>query len=49
VLNAVSARLGTKTLRELDAQVVMHGQSPHRVAQRWLAGQALPAGEGANA
>jgi osmoprotectant transport system substrate-binding protein len=47
-LNAVSARLSTSVLRDLDEQVEFHGQAPRGVADRWLRAQALiPAGQGA--
>ena len=40
-LNAVSARLGTLTLRALDARVEIHGQDPRQVAESWLRAQGL--------
>jgi osmoprotectant transport system substrate-binding protein len=40
-LNAVSARLSTTTLRDLDARVEVRGQAPRSVADRWLRAQAL--------
>jgi len=40
-LNAVSARLSTPALRDLDALVELHGQAPRSVAGRWLRAQAL--------
>jgi osmoprotectant transport system substrate-binding protein len=41
VLNAVSGRLDTGSLRALDAQVELQGQDPRRVAGNWLHGQGL--------
>jgi glycine betaine/choline ABC-type transport system substrate-binding protein len=43
----VSARLGTNSLRELDARVELSGQDPRQVAQDWLRAQGLLAREGA--
>jgi len=40
-LNAVSARLSTTTLRDLDARVEFRGQAARRVADGWLRAQAL--------
>jgi osmoprotectant transport system substrate-binding protein len=40
-LNDVSARLGTLTLRALDARVEIHGQDPRQVAESWLRAQGL--------
>jgi osmoprotectant transport system substrate-binding protein len=48
VLDTVSARLGTGSLRELDAQVELSGQDPRQVAQGWLRAQGLLAREGAS-
>jgi osmoprotectant transport system substrate-binding protein len=36
-LNAVSAALTTEELRELNAQVVLHGDTPRQAARTWLA------------
>jgi osmoprotectant transport system substrate-binding protein len=36
-LDAVSAALSTGELRELNAQVVLEGETPRRAARRWLA------------
>jgi osmoprotectant transport system substrate-binding protein len=47
VLDMVSARLGTNSLRELDARVELSGQDPRQVAQDWLRAQGLLAREGA--
>jgi osmoprotectant transport system substrate-binding protein len=45
VLDAVSARLSTISLRALDARVELRGQDPRLVAQGWLRAQGLaPAG-----
>ena len=38
LIDRVSARLGTRTLRALDARVAL-GEAPHRVASAWLASQ----------
>jgi osmoprotectant transport system substrate-binding protein len=46
VLNRVSALLDTGTLRALDAQVVLVGQNPRLVADRWLRAHALIPGGG---
>jgi osmoprotectant transport system substrate-binding protein len=48
VLDMVSARLDTGTLRELDARVELQGQDPRQVAQSWLRAQGLLAREGAS-
>jgi osmoprotectant transport system substrate-binding protein len=48
VLNAVSARLDTVSLRALDALVEIHGQDPRQVAERWLRAQRLLGKEGAD-
>ena len=40
-LNAVSARLSTAVLRDLDERVQLDGQAPRRVADGWLRAQAL--------
>jgi|SRR5690349_20822087 osmoprotectant transport system substrate-binding protein len=48
VLNTVSARLDTVSLRALDALVEQHGQDPRRVAGRWLRAQGLLGQEGAD-
>jgi len=47
VLDMVSARLGTNSLRELDARMELSGQDPRQVAQSWLRAQGLLAKEGA--
>jgi osmoprotectant transport system substrate-binding protein len=36
VLNTVSARLTTSSLRALDAQVQLRGEDPRLVAENWL-------------
>ena len=41
LVNAVSARLATGTLRGLDAQVELEGQAPHAVARAWLRAHGL--------
>jgi osmoprotectant transport system substrate-binding protein len=41
VLNAVSARLTTGSLRALDARVQLRGENPRRVAGSWRRAQAL--------
>ena len=41
VLNKVSARLDTGSLRAMDALVQLHGQVPRRVAANWLRMQGL--------
>lgn len=41
VLDAVSARLSTSTLRDLDGRVELAGLSPRRVADGWLRAQEL--------
>ena len=41
VLNTVSARLTTGSLRALDARVELHGQDPRLVAESWLRTQGL--------
>jgi osmoprotectant transport system substrate-binding protein len=41
VLNTVSARLDTGSLRGMDALVQLDGQDPRRVAERWLRMQGL--------
>ena len=40
-LDAVSARLSTSALRDLDARVELRGLAPRRVADGWLRAQAL--------
>jgi len=40
-LNAVSARLTTKTLSYLNGRVQLHGMNPRTVASGWLRAQAL--------
>jgi len=40
-LNAVSARLSTAALRDLDARVMLAGQAARKVADGWLRAQAL--------
>jgi osmoprotectant transport system substrate-binding protein len=48
VLDAVSARLTTDTLRSLDARVELTGLDPRKVADSWLRAQALiPGRQGA--
>ena len=41
LINAVSARLTTGSLRSLDAQVVLDGRRPRSVAEAWLRAQGL--------
>jgi osmoprotectant transport system substrate-binding protein len=41
LINAVSARLTTGSLRSLDAQVVLDGRRPRSVAKAWLRAQGL--------
>ena len=41
LLNAVSARLTTNSLRDLDARVDLDGRGPHAVAEAWLRAQRL--------
>jgi len=41
VLNTVSARLGTASLRALNARVQIQGQNPRQVAEDWLRAQGL--------
>jgi len=48
VLNTVSARLDSASLRALDALVEIHGQDPRQVAARWLHAQGLPGKERAD-
>jgi osmoprotectant transport system substrate-binding protein len=46
-LDAVSARLSTPVLRDLDGRVELTGLAPRRVADDWLRAQALiPASQG---
>jgi osmoprotectant transport system substrate-binding protein len=45
VLDAVSARLSTSALRDLDARVELSELKPRRVADSWLRAQALIAGK----
>jgi osmoprotectant transport system substrate-binding protein len=40
-LNAVSVRLSTPVLTELDAQVQLNGRTPAAVADSWLKGRGL--------
>jgi osmoprotectant transport system substrate-binding protein len=47
VLDTVSARLDTGSLRDLDARAELSGQDPRQVAQDWLRAQGLLAREGA--
>ena len=47
VLDAVSARLTTGSLRALDAQVELAGHGPRQVARDWLRAQGLTPKEGA--
>jgi len=47
VLNAVSARLDTGSLRALDARVELAGRDPRRVAGSWLRSHGLSAGKDA--
>jgi osmoprotectant transport system substrate-binding protein len=48
VLNTVSARLDSASLRALDALVEIHGQDPRQVAARWLHALGLPGKERAD-
>ena len=48
VLNAVSARLTTGSLRGLDARVQLRGEDPRRVAESWLRAQRLASMGGAS-
>jgi osmoprotectant transport system substrate-binding protein len=48
VLDAVSARLSTISLRALDARVELRGQDPRLVAQGWLRAQGLASAGGAS-
>ena len=48
VLNTVSARLDSASLRALDARVEIHGQDPRQVADSWLHAQGLPGRERAD-
>jgi osmoprotectant transport system substrate-binding protein len=41
VLNTVSARLTTGSLRALDARVQLHGENPRLMAGSWLRAQGL--------
>jgi len=41
LVDAVSARLTTKTLRSLNAEAALRGARPERVAARWLAEQGI--------
>jgi len=41
VLDTVSARLTTGSLRALDARVQLRGENPRRVAASWLRAQGL--------
>jgi osmoprotectant transport system substrate-binding protein len=43
-LNAVSARLSTSALRDLDERVELRGQAPRTIADGWLRAQALVPG-----
>jgi osmoprotectant transport system substrate-binding protein len=45
VLNTVSARLTTGSLRALDARVQLHGKDPRLVAESWLRTQGLASTE----
>jgi osmoprotectant transport system substrate-binding protein len=45
VLNAVSGRLDTSSLRALNAQVELSGRDPRRVARDWLRDQGLAGGD----
>ncbi len=47
VLDAVSARLSTVSLRALDAQVELRGDNPGSVARTWLRAQGLISAGGA--
>jgi osmoprotectant transport system substrate-binding protein len=47
VLNTVSARLTTSSLRALDAQVQLRGENPRLVAESWLRTQRLASMGGA--
>jgi osmoprotectant transport system substrate-binding protein len=45
VLDTVSARLTTSSLRAMDARAELRGQDPRRVAESWLrAHRLIPAG-----
>jgi glycine betaine/choline ABC-type transport system substrate-binding protein len=46
VLNSVSARLDTLSLRSLDALVEIRGQDPRQVADSWLRAHGLIPGGG---
>jgi osmoprotectant transport system substrate-binding protein len=48
VLNTVSARLTTGSLRALDARAELRGEGPHLVAESWLRAQGLASGGGAS-
>jgi osmoprotectant transport system substrate-binding protein len=48
VLNTVSARLTTGSLRALDAQVELRGQDPRLVIESWLRAQGLASAGGAS-
>jgi osmoprotectant transport system substrate-binding protein len=48
VLNTVSARLTTGSLRGLDARVQLRGENPRRVAGSWLRTQRLASMGGAS-
>jgi osmoprotectant transport system substrate-binding protein len=47
VLNAVSARLSTSSLRALDTQAELRGDNPRKVAESWLRAQRLTSTGGA--
>ena len=47
VLNTVSARLTTSSLRALDARVQLHGEDPRLVAESWLRTQGVASAGGA--
>jgi osmoprotectant transport system substrate-binding protein len=48
VLDTVSARLTTGSLRALNARVELRGQDPRRVAESWLRAQGLASAGGAS-
>ncbi len=48
VLDTVSARLTTGSLRALDARAELRGQGPRLVAQSWLRAQGLASAGGAS-
>ena len=48
VLDTVSARLSTISLRALDAQLELRGDDPRLVAESWLRAQGLASARGAS-